>query len=188
MNYKILYSILLINFCNSSSFSLEQIDYMKKISDDYAMCEASIVDESKVIVVTQDNYQDTSLTLNEIQHILTAQLAHKNSTLIESIATKKNAHEKLNAIAAWFQEGKNEEFWLDYFAIHNQMLIAIQKELESLKNFSEIYNEMSQKFITILDLAIKDLYENNEKPEAMISLLYIREDYINLFERIGKND
>ena len=62
MNYKNFCFFLLMNyFCNASNFNMEQIEYMKKISDDYAMCEASILDESKVVEVTQDNYQEEVL-------------------------------------------------------------------------------------------------------------------------------
>lgn len=45
----------------TENFSLEQIEYMKKISDDYAECEATILDESKVVAVIQDNYQQEVL-------------------------------------------------------------------------------------------------------------------------------
>lgn len=169
---------IIFNICSITSLPI----YCQNNLDQATQSIFDKVAKFKEKIESDNNYQQTNLTLDQIEHILISQIAHKNSTLFESIAQRKSSHEKLHIIMQWLQDKKSREDWLDYFAIHNQMIIAIQKELESLQNCSEICNEIGQEFIDIFDLAIQDLYENNGKSEEMISLLYVRQDYINLFK------
>lgn len=133
----------------------------------------------------ENNYQQPNVTLDQLQAILIAQATMQNSELVHNINNRKNAHQKLEAIIIWFEQKQTSDDWINYFAIHNQIMHAIQMELETLKEFPQFYKEIGERIIKALDQAIEILYENNGKSEKMISLIYIKEDYIKLFQKYG---
>jgi len=132
---------------------------------------------------SEQNYVHSSLTIEQLQAILIMEASIKNSRIIENINTRKNAYEKLDAIAKFFEETKTTDHWMNYFAIHNQMIIAVQNELEALQICPKLCQEINQRIINALDQAIQNLYEKNGKPKEMISLIYIQDDYIQLFKK-----
>lgn len=136
-------------------------------------------------IQSEHNYQHTDLTIDDIQNLLIIQNVTKNSELAQTINAKKTTHQKLDVIATWFEEQKTIDDWINYFAIHNQMIAAIAQELEKLQTCPQLCQEIGQRIVQVLNHAIQNFYENNEKAKAMVSLIYIQEDYIILFQKYG---
>ncbi|MBI2344935.1 hypothetical protein HYV10_02570 [Candidatus Dependentiae bacterium] len=126
----------------------------------------------------------TYLTLNDIEQILIAQLFIKNSTPIPNAQRSKNGYEKLELIIMWLEKEKTVDDWINYFAIHNQVLFAIKNELKAEQNNLQIYNQLSQRILSLFKQAVQKFYKENKQPNDMISLVYVYQDYEQLFQEI----
>ncbi len=150
----------------------------------------AIIDNSnklkeRVATIQKNNdYQSSQqLTLEQIQIILTAQKALYNSELMQNIAERKTAHQNLQIIAQWFEDEKNADDWINYFAVHNQTIASIQIELEKLKKTPNLCKEIAQRILTAIMQNLQKFYFDNGKPENLKSLIYVYQDYVNLFKK-----
>ena len=131
-------------------------------------------------IQSENNFQTPNLTIEQIQTILLIQASGKTSGLTQTLSVRKNAHQKLETVAAWFEQQTTSQDWMNYFAIHNQMITAIQKELETLKACPNLCQEIGQKILTVLKQAMD--HHANES-EEMKSLEYVYKDYVQLFQQ-----
>lgn len=123
-----------------------------------------------------------NLTINEIQAILIGQSVSQDTTLIENIKNCKNAHKNLEIIALWFEQEKTIDDWVNYFAIHNQMITAIKKELKDLKACPELCQKIGKRIITIFTQAIQNFCTEDQNKKEIFSLIPAQEDFIQLFK------
>jgi hypothetical protein len=133
----------------------------------------------------EHTYQQANVTVEQIQNILIVQKLTENPGLAQNISARKTAHQNLELMATWFEQEKTTDDWMNYFAIHNQTIAALEKELKSLKSCPQICKEITERIITVFTHALQNLYFNNGKPSELKSLVYVYQDYQNLFKRYG---
>lgn len=134
---------------------------------------------------TEYNHQQTNLTIEQIQNILVAQKLLENPDLTQNITARKTAHSNLELMVIWFEQEKTIDDWINYFAIHNQTIAAVEKELESLKECSQLCKEIGERILAVFSDSIQTLYFNNGMPKELKSLIYVYQDYQNLFKKYG---
>lgn len=133
------------------------------------------------LLQSEQHYQTNFLTPEQLQTILIAQDLLEGSPVVEKINTRKTAHQNLENIITWLEQLTTVDDWINYFALHNQMIGIISTELESLKDCSEICNKIRQRIVKVFAQGLNNLFLEAENSENFTSLLCAYQDYQKLF-------
>ncbi len=179
---KIIYSLIIIcSITSRETYCQNNLDQ----ATNSILNNATKLKEKITNLQTEYNPQQANVTIEQIHNMLIAQKLLENPVLTQNITIRKTAHQNLEAMATWFEEEKTVDDWINYFAIHNQTIAALAKELESLKECPQLCKEIGERILAVFTQAIQNLYLNNNKPTELKSLLYVYQDYQNLFKKYG---
>jgi len=134
----------------------------------------------------ENKIQNTNLSVEQIIKMLLMQETLQNYDFQKSLENKKQSHNQLEIAVRWFEKTKEICDWIEYFAIHSQMLTAIEQELNQLKLITQMHNfckEIGQRILTVFIDAIILLHNNpTTSKNILASLIYTYQDYAKLFK------
>lgn len=127
----------------------------------------------------------TNISIEQIVQLFLIQKTSKNY-LTEYFNFSQDSYKQLELAANLFAQFEKIDDWINYLAVHHQMVYAIQNVLNQLKNSDEKYifcAEIGNKIITTFRNSILQLdQEGTVSKNDILSLTYASQDYVKLFE------
>lgn len=132
--------------------------------------------KQKIKTIKPENYKNS---IENIETALIAQFLCKNIFFFQQVSPE----EKLESIIQWFEKEKTIEDWNNYFAIHNQCILFIKKELQKINKNSLVYKQIINKILSSLKNDIEIFSIKNKSILEIKSLMFIYQDYQELFKK-----
>lgn len=132
------------------------------------------------------------LSIEQIIKLLLIHNALKDSNITEKLDLRKKSYQQLQIAVNWFENNTDVHRWIEYLAIHNQMLQAIEQELAQLKSVPQLHDFCKQTAEKILAALYNGIIllkiDTKSSQDDINSLIHAYQDYAQLFKNYVQID
>jgi len=177
---KIIFTFLIIFY---NSFLSSQNNSYKKITEN----KIHLIQKDEAYINSHYKFLQTSLNIDVLYQLIFIYLQKEHPEAIDQLNSEKNIYHKFNLLINWLDQQQSYSIWQDYFSIHNQVIAVLQYEIykliENNSDFEYLCQNIGKPILNALYNVILTSYENKDKNNKILNLIYIYQDYLKIFNK-----